>query len=475
MDAECLRGRHVGVRRVELRDELADAGRLGGLVGADVVPERRVVADVLHGVRDIREVELAVLRMRRVARHEELLPHDESVLVAEVVEVVALDDAAAPEADEVYARLGEEAYLRLHASVVRLQHRLGYPVRAADEHLASVHVELAVALLAVGALPAVARDFAYAEAHLHLVVDLVLAPLLVAVGREHRGVQVLLALVARPPELRIVELDLERAHAVFAAVHADVGALLYARALDRELDELAHAPAARIVVDLDVGDNLNLLVGGIEELRADKRIGEARGAGREEPDRTPDAGVAVADSVREREVPADGHEHRHVLADLPVAAVAPLARRAPRLAVRLRMRIAGNVHRRHLYGEDVLLPRLDEVRNVEHLPPEHAGRLADGLSVDPYLAAVVDALWGEPHVLALVVRGHVERRAEPRGVVFRVHVVEVGNRLELAAVVDAIVRVGEESVADHVVQDGSRHLGREPLGVVEPRGRDGAP
>ena len=144
-------------------------------------------------------------------------------------------------------------------------------------------------------------------------------------NRERVALRKIHALLRQDLLAEVVELRLESLHPVFSTGHSDVRALLDAGALDHELDELAHAATPRVVVDGDFGRDLHLPVRGVEELGANNWIGEPRGAGREELDRTPYPRVAVAYAVREREVPADGHQHRHVLADQPVPAVAPFA------------------------------------------------------------------------------------------------------------------------------------------------------
>ena len=68
-----------------------------------------MVAQPFDRSREIGEVEVLVLRVFRVARHPELLPHEDAQRVAELEEVVRFGDAAAPEADEVHARLGRVA------------------------------------------------------------------------------------------------------------------------------------------------------------------------------------------------------------------------------------------------------------------------------------------------------------------------------------------------------------------------------
>ena len=77
-----------------------------------------------------------------VASHPELLPYQESHLVAELVEVVRLSNATTPQADEVDTRLLSHAQFGIHALVIAAEHCFGQPVRAAHEYLFTVHIEL---------------------------------------------------------------------------------------------------------------------------------------------------------------------------------------------------------------------------------------------------------------------------------------------------------------------------------------------
>ena len=136
--------------------------------------------------------------MAGVTGHEELFPHQESVLVAKLVEVVALHNSAAPQAQEIESALGAQPQHRRHPLVIVLQHGFRNPVAAADENRLPVHHEHLAAVRGFAGGP----DFPDAEAGAAFV-----AEHLPVKHLQLEGVKRLLSLAQGPPEGRIVYMD----------------------------------------------------------------------------------------------------------------------------------------------------------------------------------------------------------------------------------------------------------------------------
>ena len=233
--------------------------------------------------------------------------------------------------------------------------------------------------------------------------------------------------------------------------------------LQRPLRLAAEQPAVAVRVDRLDGDVELGRLQVVRQLRAHERRVQAHVARREEHHVLPDAGVAVADAVAEREVPPDAHQHRDVASDQPVAAVGVLHHPLrPPLA-----RVAGDVERIHFHGQRVARARIGEEAHVHRLAREHAGRKRHHLAVEPDLRTVVDSLGTQPDAAALPVRRQVELGAEPRRVVRAVAVPEVGDELVRLAVVEPPVGLRKLAVPHQVVEHGSRHLRGHPRGGVE--------
>ena len=95
-----------GTRAVQLFYELPGAANLCAFVGCHVEGHAGVIAHPLDAGFHIGKIGGLVLRVAGVSGHEELFPHQESVLVAKLVEIVAFHNSAAPEAQEVESALG---------------------------------------------------------------------------------------------------------------------------------------------------------------------------------------------------------------------------------------------------------------------------------------------------------------------------------------------------------------------------------
>ena len=137
------------------------------------------------------------------ARHHEVLPYDYAVLVAPVVEVVALVHAAAPYAHRVAADvLDQVQYARYALAVVAMQRVRGYPVGALYVYAMAVDYEAELAL-AVCVQYVIALQFNRAQALPEL--DRIDRPTLLE-QRHGYVVQIRLAVAARPPQLCVVHL-----------------------------------------------------------------------------------------------------------------------------------------------------------------------------------------------------------------------------------------------------------------------------
>ena len=130
------------------------------------------------------------------------MPDKDALLVAEVVEAVLLVLSAAPDADHVHVRLAralDELRVALGRLLV-LVGRAGNPVRALHEEAASVDAEDERKLILAVVHRLLVQDLDFPEAD--LLDDLL------AIHIELGGVELLLAGVVRPPERRIVDLEL---------------------------------------------------------------------------------------------------------------------------------------------------------------------------------------------------------------------------------------------------------------------------
>ena len=421
-----------------------------------------MVADALHRGHQVRIVDGGVVGVVRVARHPELLPHEDAQRVAELEEVVRFGDAAAPEADEVHARLGRIAQFGPRAFVRRAEHGLRQPVGAADEERPAVDAERARFVRRVGR----GGDLPDAEARRDRV-----AHLTVEFDLQRQVVQFLLPLVQRPPQARVADHELRELlggeddllHLAAVEFHL----LLEADALAP--DFAAHpclAPGVlRNVVgigDLDRDGLARHVVVRPGEFGFDERVFQPDPPGGEDGDVAPDAGVAVADAVEVEEVPSDGHQLGDVAADLAVAAVLEFAVCAERLAA-LGADRARHVHGIDLHGQDVLPVEGDLVGDVDDALQEHACRVAHHVAVEPDLRTVVDAIGLEPDLFAAALLPvEPEFRPEPVGVEIASHAVEVGNAVLFQFVVQPVVGFGVDAVVDQRVEHRSRDHRRQP-------------
>ena len=187
----------VGHAGCQTLDEFLSSTNCRTLVARDVDDDAGMVADTLHGVLHIGQIERLVQGVLCVASYPELLPYHDAVLIAQLIETVAFGNAASPETQQVDATLVGIGQLCLHALVVGAEHGFRYPVGAANEGLVAVHNE---ELRLVGSL-AGGDDLTDAEAcreAIHLVA-------LVVGKHETQGIEILRSLVLRPPETRVLD------------------------------------------------------------------------------------------------------------------------------------------------------------------------------------------------------------------------------------------------------------------------------
>ena len=109
-----------------------------------------MVADAIDGVYDIidkngrldgpvgRPFKSAV----GVAGDPEVLPDEQAVSVGQLVEIVGLAEAAAPDADEIDVGIAAETKLIVVALTVPVQHHIGNPGAAIEVDPAAVDIEV---------------------------------------------------------------------------------------------------------------------------------------------------------------------------------------------------------------------------------------------------------------------------------------------------------------------------------------------
>ena len=196
VDAAAFRLHLVAARAVEARQQPLCLRHLRALVRGDVVGQRWMVADALHRRNHVRIVDAFVVGVVGVARHPELLPYEDAQRVAKLEEIVRFGDAAAPETDEVHARLGRVAQFGVGAFVRRAEHGLRQPVRAPDEERFAVDAERARTVRRGGR----GGDFPDAEARRNRVADLA-----VKFDFQRQVVKFLFPFVQRPPQARVAD------------------------------------------------------------------------------------------------------------------------------------------------------------------------------------------------------------------------------------------------------------------------------
>ena len=196
VDAAALRLHLIAARAVEPFEQTFHLRHLGALVRGDVVGQRGVVADALHRGDHVRIVDARIVGVVGVARHPELLPDEDAQRVAELEEVVRFGDAAAPEADEVHARLGRVAQFGPGAFVRRAEHGFRQPVGAPDEERPAVDAERARLVRRVGRR----GDLTDAEARRDRIADPA-----VELDFQRQVVELLFPLVQRPPQARVAD------------------------------------------------------------------------------------------------------------------------------------------------------------------------------------------------------------------------------------------------------------------------------
>ena len=172
-------------------------------------------AEALHLIAHLGVDHLQELRRRRVLRAGEhhVLPDEQAELVAEIVEIVELVEAAAPDADHVHVggdRLGEEAPDAL-AGDARGQRVGRDPVGALGEDVDAVDAEIHRHARFIG----LGDQLELAQP------DLLLD--LVAGDRDDRIVERLRAVARRPPERRAEDLERKRRRGAPGARHLDLG------------------------------------------------------------------------------------------------------------------------------------------------------------------------------------------------------------------------------------------------------------
>ena len=190
----------------------------------------------------------------------------------------------------------------------------------------------------------------------------------------------------------------------------------------------------------------------------------------EETDISPDTGVAVPDAVQERKVPAYGHQHRYILADLSVASVTELSGCPPGLGSAL-ARTARFIDRVDLDCKDIAPVTADIVGHIYELLVEHPRNKADHLAVEPELRPVVDSIHLHPDTLILRDRHCIELRPEPVGVEIPSGDADVRYKPGSELVVQPEIRLGIDTVIDQGVEDCSRYDRRHPAFGPETRFR----
>ena len=81
------------------------------------------------------------MRMTHTAAHKELLPDEEAVLIAQLVEIVALGNTTTPKANQVDTTLTGIAKFGGHTLIAGALHSLRNPVGTTDEDSLAVDVE----------------------------------------------------------------------------------------------------------------------------------------------------------------------------------------------------------------------------------------------------------------------------------------------------------------------------------------------
>jgi hypothetical protein len=370
----------------------------------------------------------------RGTREQEVLPGEHAGLVAEVVEVLALVEAAAPDPDEVDpggCRLRDALRVALAVHAVR-ERVVGDPVHAAHVGGAAVHHETEGGAVGIGG-----------DIHLHRAeADAQVA----AVERGGRGIHQLdgevvpvrLTVAARPPALDFGDAD----------DRADRGCAVRNRNLDRPSGE-RHAQVERGVGGaVEVDRHLHNAVRAVDG-RHDAERGEASRRPRLEPHRPPDARRRGVDAP----VPAEARRH---LADRVVRVV---------VHVRSRAQLAGGaVGGGHgcAEGDLELVAAL-----AQHPLDRHSvaavlvRRLEHGRAVQPHGGNGVQAVECEVDPV-----GALEIPVEPE------LVDEVGRadpRLQALIVVE--VRVVDQSGGEQVSVHGARDGCRDGSGLPHGRGR----
>ena len=191
VDAVALGLHLIGARAVQSGKKVLDAGHFRAFIGRDIESHGRVIADALYRGDDIVEVDARIVRMPGIPRHPELLPHQDSVAVAQFVEKVALGNAASPQPQQVDAGLVGIGHLCTHSLVTCAEHGFGNPVAPPDENAFPIHDEHLGMVRGVGG----GSHLPDAEVHLQGIGNRT-----VHQGSEFQCVQCLLSLVLGPPE-----------------------------------------------------------------------------------------------------------------------------------------------------------------------------------------------------------------------------------------------------------------------------------
>ena len=325
------------------------------------------------------------------AGHREILPDQDAVPVAQVEELVILVDVAAPAAHDVAARVLKQRKRRGHALGVPAVHRVhGHPVATHQHHRRVVDDDLELALVA-RLHDLIDDDRAQADGLLEAVHDLALVQQL-----QLHAVQVLFAVIARPPQLCVRDVHAQRAgdeqRGLFdleGGVAAGAGQA-HGKVVQRDRVGLVAEAAQKIrraVAVNRAGDIVGLGQAGFAPL---DQAHAAPHAGRQEPG---------------HDIPAEagrGHAHERV------AVLAVVAGDADR-----NVHFARLVDRRaDAHGECVLLTVIQRVGHVELVLDQHVVAGAHALAVQENVGEGVQAVKAQDPAAAGVL-GRVERALEP--------------------------------------------------------------
>jgi len=155
-----------------------------------------MIPQLLNRIRGIGPIQFPILRQHGIPRLPELHRHHNPQLIAQIKEIIALDNSARPESHEINPRLSCIPQFSIGPGLAVSQHRLRNPVGPMQENRLAIDIKLPAPVRRI----LIAAHMPYRKPH-----RLRIAHLSTPLKRQRHPIQILRSLVHRPPQTRILK------------------------------------------------------------------------------------------------------------------------------------------------------------------------------------------------------------------------------------------------------------------------------